>query len=357
TSVNSFNTGPKNPDKFLRNGKPVGALEGWYVDIVSNEAADWISTKRDKKKPFFMIISTNEPHTPIDPPTNFADKYDNAQVQEKSNSIKYGGYDRPLNDLSVYQKEYYGTVSQIDDSFGRLMAYLDKKGLKDNTLVVFTSDNGPEYPVNLGESNGEWNDPIRDKCFGSPGELRGMKRFPYEGGHRVPGIVRWPNRIPKGIVSDKLFNGTDFLPTISNLAGARLPEDRTIDGTDAFNAFLNKEYEREIPQIWFFPVGYSHLPGMAHRAMRQGDYVLIASLPASWKNFNTDNEKGKNRDVDWIKTAVPSSFELYNIKDDPSQSNDLAIKEYGTLLELIPRMQRLWLDIRDEGPWWGRTLN
>lgn len=186
TSVNAFNTGPKNPDKFIRNGKPVGVLEGWYVDIITGEASDWILTKRDQEKPFFMILSSNEPHTPIDPPRKFWELYDTKEVEELSLSAKYGGVPRPEKDITANQKEYYGTVSQLDDTFGKFMRFLDEQGLKENTLVIFTSDNGPEYPVTLLESNGEWEDPIRDKSFGSPGELRGMKRYPYEGGHRVP---------------------------------------------------------------------------------------------------------------------------------------------------------------------------
>lgn len=354
TSVNAFNTGPKNPDKFIRNGKPVGVMEGWYVDIISKDAQAWISEKRDKEKPFFIIISTNEPHTPIDPPINFANLYDNPEVAEKAKSLNYGGYDRPAKDISAFQKEYYGTVTQLDDSFGKLMSFLEKQGLKENTMVIFTSDNGPEYPVIQAESNGEWEDPIRDKSFGTPGDLRGMKRFPYEGGHRVPGIIRWPGHIPAGTVSDKLFNGTDFLPTISKLTGARIPSDRAIDGTDAFNAFLNQEYERAVSPIWFFPVGYSHLPGMAHMAMRHGDFVLIGSLAPGWEEFRSTTNTGKTQAVDWIKTAVPTSFELYNLKTDLAQKNDLANVETETLLKLIPKMQSLWLEIRDEGPWWGR---
>ncbi len=354
TSVNSFNTGPRNPDKFLRNGLPVGEMEGWYIDIISNEAADWIATKRDGEKPFFMIIASNEPHTPIDPPKKFSELYENDEVDALYQLTKYGGVDRPDADISKNKKEYYGTVSQIDDTFGRFMDFLDKQGLKDNTMVIFTSDNGPEYPVTLAESNGEWEDPIRDYCFGTPGNLRGMKRFPYEGGHRVPGIIRWPAHIPAGMVSDKLFNGTDFLPTISKLAGASLPQNRPLDGTDAFNAFLNKEYERPVLPIWFFLLNSSNMPRMAQMSMRDGEYVLIGRLAPERKNFMVNKDNQTHQAVDWLKTAVPASFELYNIKTDVAQQHDLAEIEYTTLLDLIPKMQRLWLEIRDEGPWWGR---
>ena len=354
TSVNAFNTGPRNPDKFLRNGNPVGEMEGWYIDIISDEAADWIATKRDREKPFFMIIASNEPHTPIDPPKRFSQLYDNAHVDAMALLAKYGGVERPAKDISTHKKEYYGTVSQLDDTFGRFMQFIDYAGLRDNTMVVFTSDNGPEYPVTLAESNGEWEDPIRDLCFGTPGNLRGMKRFPYEGGHRVPGLIRWPGKIPAGTVSDRLFNGTDFLPTICRLAGASIPQDRLLDGTDAFHAFLNKDYERSVLPIWFFLLNSSHMPGMAQMSMRDGDYVLIGKLAPERKYFRASQASQTHQAVDWLKTAVPASFELYNIKTDVEQQHDLADVEYTTLLNLIPKMQRLWLEIRDEGPWWGR---
>lgn len=357
TSVNAFGTGPKNPDKFLRNGVPQGPMDGWYVDIVSREAADWIAGGRDKEKPFFLIISTNEPHTPIDPPKNFAQQYDTSKLGARTEQIAYGGVSRPEKDISQHAKEYYGTVSQVDDSFGTLMQFIDVQGLRESTMVIFTSDNGPEYPVTLEESHGEWEDPIRDKCFGTPGSLRGMKRYPYEGGHRVPGLIRWPEHIPAGSRSNQLFNGTDFLPTLCKLAGATVPEDRTIDGTDAFNAFLDKEYERKVLPIWFFLLNASHMPGMAQMAMRYEDYVLVGRLGPRRENFDGIPGEGTFPSVDWLKTAVPDTFELYNIKKDLNQTTDISQQEHGLLLELIPKMQRLWLDIRDEGPWWGRIPN
>ena len=118
--------------------------------------------------------------------------------------MNFGGVDREAPDTLLAAANYYATVQQIDNAFGLLMRELDKLGLDKNTLVFFTSDNGPEHPVNLEESKGEWDVPIRDMCSGTPGVFRGMKRYPYEGGHRVPGIARWPNKIPAGFVSDGL---------------------------------------------------------------------------------------------------------------------------------------------------------
>lgn len=90
-------------------------------------------------------------------------------------------------------------------------------------------------------------------------------------------------------------------------------------------------------------------------AMRAGDYVLIGNLHPKWEDFKIANETNKTQAVDWIKTAVPTSFELYNIKTDFAQKHDLADEETETLLFLIPKMQSLWLNIRNEGPWWGRV--
>jgi len=355
TSVNAFNTGPRNPDKFIRNGITEGEKQGWYVDILTDEAASWISSYRDKDKPFFMILASHEPHTPIDPPQEFTDLYATDEVEYLSKKIKYGGVGRPKKDINSFKKEYYGTVSQVDTAFGRLMAFLDKEGLTDNTLVIFTSDNGPEYPVTIEESNGEWEDPLRDKSFGTPGELRGMKRFPYEGGHRVPGLARWPGHIPAGLVSDELFNGTDFLPTLCFLAGAPLPEERHLDGANAFNAFLDKKYERVTPPIWFFLLNSSNMPGMAQMSMRHGNYTLIGKLTPERKDFSQGSQEEKYAAVDWLKTAMPTQFELYNIKKDLGQKNDLSEIEYDTLIQVIPKMQKLWMEIRNEGPWWGRN--
>lgn len=210
TVLNAFD-GPENPGKFYRNRKPLSQLVGWYCDLIVTEAVNWLKSRKDPDKPFFLLVCSHEPHTPIEPPARYANMFDNDHVERLEHDILYGGIPRPKNkDIENNKKYYYGTVSQLDAAFGRLMDTVDDLGFRDNTLVVFTSDNGPEYPVNFMESHGQWDDPIRDRCFGTPGPLRGMKRFTYEGGHRVPGIIRWPGRTPAGAVSDSLINGTDF---------------------------------------------------------------------------------------------------------------------------------------------------
>ncbi len=339
TTVNAFG-GPKNLKKFILNGDPVGEVEGWYCDVIVDKASEWLKNTRSKEKPFFMYICSHEPHTPIDPPEDYSRKYDNPKVDELEKSIKYGQVARPEKNISESKKEYYGTVNQLDDAFGRLMSNLEKLGLKENTIVIFTSDNGPEAPVTLEESRGDWDEPIRDKCFGTPGDFRGMKRFPYEGGHRVPGIVRYPGVIPSGTVSNVLFNGTDIFPTLCNLAGANVPTDHPIDGVDGFPAFLNKKVERENSAIWFYPNHEDTYFRMPQMSMRKDNYTLIGWLPEKADSVNLQT---------WMATNIPQKFELYDLESDPSQMNNISADNPEIVSSMKTEMTNLWEEMRDEG--------
>jgi len=344
TTHNAFN-GVENCRDFIKNGSVVDSVNGWYCDVIVEEALRWLREKRDKDKPFFLMICSHEPHTPLDPPARFSNMYDNSEVEMLEKSIKYGSVDRPDKDITSNKKDYYGTVSQLDSAFSNLLKAIKEDKLEDNTIIIFTSDNGPEHPVNLEESKGEWDDPIREKCFGTPGVLRGMKRYPYEGGHRVPGIVRWPGKIPAATVSDQVFNGTDIMPTLSALAGFKIPSDRTIDGVNAMPALLGQEVERENQCLWLFPTHEDTYFRMPHMAMRHGDFTLLGWFP--------EKKEGQNL-MRWMKESVPEKFALYNTSIDPGQENDISSLETEKLKELIPEMIELWIDIRDEGPDWNQ---
>ena len=129
----------------------------------------------------------------------------------------------------------------MDHEFGRLMNTLDKMGLREETFVMFTSDNGPET---LNRYRGS------HRSFGSPGPLRGMKLHMYEGGIRVPGIVRWPGKVKPGVICDQAVNGTDILPTLCEMAGIEAPADRPIDGASILPIFDGQELKREVPLYW-----------------------------------------------------------------------------------------------------------
>lgn len=339
TTLNAFG-GPENAKKFILNGEPLGEVKGWYCDVIVDQAGDWLKNKRNKEKPFFMFLSTHEPHTPIAPPKKYSQLYDHPSMDTLEKSIQYGQVARPQEDISANKKAYYGTVSQLDDAFGRLMRTLEDLGLTKNTLVIFSSDNGPETPVTLEESLGNWEDPIRDNCFGTPGVLRGMKRFPYEGGHRVPGIARYPGVIPAGTASDVLFNGNDFLPTLAGLTPAKLPTDRPIDGTNAFAAFLGKEVKRDASVIWFYPNHEDTYFRMPQMSMRKNDFTLIGWLPQKSDSLNLKR---------WMATKDPQQFELYDLSKDLSQVHDIAGDYPEVVNSMRHEMTSLWREMRDEG--------
>lgn len=331
TQHNAFE-GPHNPTSFIKNGEKIGEVQGWYCDIIVEEALQWLKNRPNLDKPFLLLVCSHEPHTPIDPAREYTELYDNKVVDDLEKNISYGRVNRPNRDLSHLKKYYYATVSQLDNAFATLLHGIDEMGLKDNTLVFFTSDNGPEIPVKRED--------IRDKCFGTPGTLRGMKRYVYEGGHRVPGILRWPGNISPGSVSNELVNATDILPTFCELSGARVPKDRVIDGTSIVPALKGKVIKRERPLCWFFPAGYSGIPNMA---MRDGNYVIIG-----WFDDKTIDETWMN----YIKTASLKKFELYNLAKDVNQTENLIEKEPQRAKLMITRMRELWKEIQAEGPVW-----
>ena len=341
TVVNAFD-GPESPGRFYRNGEPVGELNDWSCILIVDEAIDWLEEQNEDQAPFFMEICTHGPHTPINPPDSYAAAYDNDEVERLEDEVGYGYVPRRDDkDIEAHKKFYYGTVSQIDDAFGRLMKALDIKGLDDNTIVIFTSDNGPEYPVNFMESRGEWDDDIRDKCFGSPGPLRGMKRFTYEGGHRVPGIIRWLGTAKSGQVNTSIINGTDLFPTICDLVNIPLPDDRVIDGESMLHAFKGKYQQRQHPVVWSAPVHeYEFVPPMT---LRDENFLLVGF-------FN--GKKPEQLWMDWIKTAKPEKYALYDLDKDIGQQNDLSGLLPDKTKELSDKMKDKWNDLQHDSPVW-----
>lgn len=289
---------------------------------------------RNNKKPFFLEVCIREPHTPLTPPQQYMDLYDNDRVRYLEKTIKYGRVLRPAyvdENSSELARYYYGTVTQLDEAFGKLMSTLEELGVSDNTIVIFTSDNGPEHPVT--HKNHE-----RDRSWGTPGDFRGMKRFLYEGGHRVPAIVRWPGIIRPGSVSHALAGAVDLMPTLCEITGAEKPH-ATLDGTNILPVLKGYPFNREQPLYWNIP--YTHAPNMG---MRLGNYALLGY-------FDPPNEE-KNNLQDWVKTTGLKSFELYNLENDPKQEVDLKDREHAMFVLMRDRMREVFRDIQEDGPTW-----
>ncbi len=288
----------KDPVNFVRDGKRVGPVEGYSAPFIVGEAVGWLEGRRDNSRPFFLAVWAHEPHLPIESAPEFQEPY------------------KSLSDPDL--RQHHGDVTQLDHAFGLLMKALDEQGLTDSTIVVFTSDNGPE------------GDGVKGRSRGSSGGLRGRKRAMYEGGIRVPGIVRWPGKIKPGTTCDIPVIGSDLFPTLLRVAGADLPADRTIDGVDVLPLLTGRSasVERKVPLYWRLDMA----PHGLHMALRQGDWKLLAS-----------------RDL--------GHFELYNLKDDPKETTDLREKEPERFASLRQELTALNARVEEEGPDWWKRLN
>jgi arylsulfatase A len=205
--------------------------------------------------------------------------------------------------------------------------------LTKDTMVLFTSDNGPEYP---GGSTAR--DRNRDLCGGSPGRLRGMKRHLYEGGIRVPGIIRRPGHVRAGSRCTVAAGSIDILPTFCELAGVRTLPDRTIDGISIVPLLTGKAIKRSKPLCW--NINYTAAPNMT---IRSGDHVVVgfASKPSEGQTL-----------MQWIKTANLKRFEMYDVRKDPAQKEELSVLQPVRLENLVSQMKEMWADLKKAGPVW-----
>lgn len=261
------------------------------------DAINGLKEKRDPAKPFFLAVWTHEPHYPI-----------------KSDPEFKGMYPDLTDDV---QREHHANVTQMDFAFGQLMRALDEQDLTENTFVFFTSDNGPE------------GDGIKTPGRGSTGGLRGRKRDMHEGGIRVPGIARWPNKIAAGTTCGAPVIGSDVFPTMLGLAGVKPPSDRVIDGANVFPALTGSTntVEREQPLFWRL-----HMAPNAKIAMRVDDWKILAN-------------------------AELTEFELYNLKTDEQETTDLTSKEPERFSALRDQLLKHNMAINAEGPDWWKTLS
>lgn len=318
--------------KFLTNKGDVPYKDGASCDEVVDYSIEMLES-RDTKKPFFLEVCIREPHTPLTPPQKYMDLYENDRVRYLEKFLKYGRVKRPSyvdENAPEHARYYYGTITQLDEAFGKLMETLEEQGVDDNTWVFFTSDNGCEHPVT--HKNSE-----RDRSWGTPGELRGMKRFLYEGGHRVAGIMRWPEVIQPGAVSEELISAVDLLPTVCEIVGAEKP-DVALDGVNILPVLKGYPFIRENPLTW--NICFTHAPNMA---MRLGKYSLLGYFDPLKEDENLQ---------EWIKSATLQSFELYDLEEDIRQEVDLKYMEEEVFLLMKAQMEVKWMEIQKDGPTW-----
>jgi arylsulfatase A len=257
------------------------ASDGEYLtDRLAAEAERFLDANKDR--PFFLYLPHHAVHTPLRAKADYVKKYSPVRVPGKqSNAI------------------YAAMLESLDDAVGRVLAKLDELKLSDRTIVVFTSDNGGLHVPELKENPPTHNTPFR-----------AGKGFVYEGGLRVPLIVRWPGMVNPG-VSDVPVVNTDFLPTLAELAGLTPPEG--LDGVSFAPLLLGKGEPKPRTLYWHFP-HYNNQGGRPAGAVREGDWKLVT-------HYDTD------------------TAELYNLAHDKGEANDLAARELARVKVMLAKLQ------------------
>lgn len=293
-----------NPTNFVQNGQPTGPLEGYSCQIVAKKAVDWLKN-RDKNRPFYGHICFHEPHEPVASPEALVKRYEGQSPRERA--------------------EYYANVSNLDDAVGQLMATLKSEGLLENTLVIFTSDNGPETLL-------RGNSRHAAHSYGMAHPMRGRKLWLYEGGIRVPGIVYWKGRI-RPRVSDEPVASLDFLPTLARLAGLPLT-DVALDGTDVSGFWLrNEPIKRPQPLFWF----YYNAIDRPKAALRDGKWKLVG-FPDTTRRWIPAAEMPKQRYK--LHQMLLKNIELYDLVSDPGETLDLSKAEPEVTRRLTQKMRQ-----------------
>lgn len=308
----------QNPENFLDGDTAIGTLNGYSCQIVMDRALHWLETQ-DSGSPFYLNVWFHEPHEPVAAPPEFASRHDR-------------------------MPDYYGCIENMDHQIGRLLSWLDETGLSENTLILFSSDNGSQV-------------------MGSNEPLRGEKCFNWEGGIRVPFIVRWPQHIPAGRVSNVPGYFPDILPTLSSILEVNLPSDRIYDGTSLREVWFkdSDNAQREEP-IFFYR--YFHDPICM---LRDGDWLLLGyQNPPEPYRENYDEydlalikpEPDKPKWSKWgfqashmrmILDQEPHYFELYQVSEDIGQRQNVFDDHPDRSLQMVKQMKLMQRDVVNEG--------
>lgn len=258
-----------------RNGQSVHE-EGYSTFLLGAEAIQFVK-RRDKNRPFFLYVPFNAPHAPLEAPADYLDNY--ATISDKR------------------RRSYAAMVSAMDTTVGKLLATLEEEGIANNTLVLFFSDNGG--PVKQGATN-------------TP--LRGAKATAFEGGIRVPAVMRWPGNLKAGATSQQVITMMDYFPTLTAAAGVRPGNTSPFDGKNLWPAIAGGKVQPR--EDLFFSIESDR---WLRYAVRHGEWKLVHEESAAEKTT-------KNY--------------LFQIDDDPTESTDLSTKHPKLVADLVQRIEK-----------------
>jgi arylsulfatase A len=281
--------------------RPGPMIRGWdpyqVLPTLTRRGVDYIRSRKDADKPFFLYFAFPSPHAPIIP---------NDAFDGKSGAGPFGDF-----------------VYDTDQCVGQLLQALQDSGVAENTIVIFSADNGPEkYAYARDEKFGHW----------SAYPLRGLKRDIYEGGHRLPFIVKWPGVTKAGHVCDALVSQIDIIATLASVIGYTFPENAAEDSHDLLPLLKGGVESVRTTHI--------HNTNPNGFAIRHGDWLLVNAKDGYGSGRNQGWEARRNYPAD-----DKSKVELYNLKTDLSQKNNVAAAHP----EKVAELQTLLMQIRDQG--------
>jgi len=276
-------------------GVPQNSLSTEYI---MDESLNFLKEAKESGKPFYLQIWTILPHASITPtPEQLA--------RVPKHNLPFQG--KPEGEKYTSRKQiYYSAILEVDYQFGRLIEALKKEGLYEDTIIIISSDNGPET------------EEIANSVYsagGRTGVFRGNKRSIYEGGIRVAGIISWPQEIKQGkIDKDTVMSTVDLFPSLAKICGLECPYDK-VDGEDMSQAFYGKSVERKKPLYWsFFSNVYGHPNAISpNLAIRQGKWKFM---------MNFDGTRA----------------ELYDLDADPKQVDNVAAENSEVVARLKPML-------------------
>jgi arylsulfatase A len=271
---------------------------GWKQDevmpTVTKKAVEWIAKQKGNDQPFFLYFPFTSPHAPIIPAQEF---------QGKSQAGPFGDY-----------------VHQTDWTCGQVLDALKANGLADNTIVIFTADNGPESFAY---------ERMRKFNHHSTGPLRGLKRDIYEGGHRMPFVVRWPGVVEAGRVSGALVSQIDLMATIADAIGFKLPQTAADDSISQLPLLRGAQGSDHLR------TSLVHNTNPNHYAIRQGDWVLIDAKTGTVSHVPPWFDKANGYTKDAHEAA------LYNLRDDLGEHENLIDKYPKKVAEMRRELQKI----------------
>lgn len=283
-------------------------MKGWepvkILPAITDRAVKYVDERGKNKQPFLLYFALTSPHYPVVPSPEFVGK---------SQAGTYGDF-----------------VVHTDAAVGAVMDALERNGIDKNTLIIFTSDNGPEVAseVKIGAY-----DRIQKSQHQSMANWRGVKRDAWEGGHRVPFIARWTGKIPAGKTNDSLIGHLDLMTSIAAMTGYKLPNEAAPDSYNQLPALLKNKATTRGALVY-----HEHQGDLA---LRQGDWVFVDSKTCG----------DGNKEPEWFRQArglhnCSGAGALYNLKADPAQAKNLfnanpeKVREMKTMLDKIRQEER-----------------